>query len=89
MFARAITLQREKVSGNLAVATRTRLSSEFANALRSHLLDGSMYLRKKRARPRLSNISADLVEDFASHTERLTMHVLRYPCIKWRSGLEF
>jgi hypothetical protein len=78
------------VSGNLAIATGTQSSLEIANALRSHLLDGPMYLRKKKVTPRLSNISADLVEGLARHTERLTMHVLRYPVYqKWTGGPEF
>ena len=86
MFARAITLQpREGVRqscGRHANLIRPRICKCFE----IHLLDGSRYLRNKKITPRLSNISADLIEGFASHTERLTMHLLA-PCSKKMDGV--
>ncbi|MDQ6734804.1 MAG: hypothetical protein M3Z35_11960, partial [Nitrospirota bacterium] len=43
-----------------------------------HLLDGSNVSAQEKLTLRLSNISADLVEVLASHTERQTMRMLRY-----------
>jgi hypothetical protein len=47
-----------------------------------------MYLRKKKVTPQTVKYFSRSVEDFASHTERLTMHLLATPRIKKMDGVD-